>query len=115
MRGEWIDHLSRNVSASRNRRDAAKLVLASALTLVTVGAMPRESEAAQADEVGAQRRAPRRCRRNGARCKRQMRQYCWDWYPSYYGPCSNQLTRCCNYAARCKNGRAIDCLRRSGW
>lgn len=115
MRGELFDHVSRSIGATTNRRDAARLLLASALTIVTVGALPNESAAAQNDEVSAQRRAPARCRKNGARCKRIVRQYCWDYYPNYYGTCTNQNLPCCGFYTRCKNGRAVDCIRRKGW
>jgi hypothetical protein len=114
MRGELFDHVSRKMGTSQSRRDAAKLMLASALTLVTAGALPKAAEAAEGDEVSAQR-APAYCRRNAARCKRVVRQYCWDWYPNSYGTCTNQNLPCCNFYTRCKNGRAIDCIRRKGW
>lgn len=116
--GDRIDQLSRTIESSRTRRNAAKLGVASALTALTAGLMPDHSAAAQLDEAGeisAQRRAPARCRRNGARCKKIVRQYCWNYYPNYYGTCTNQNLPCCGHYTRCKNGRAVDCLRRKGW
>lgn len=114
MRGDLFDHVSRKIGESQGRRDAAKLMLGSAITLVTAAALPKASDAAEGEEVSAQR-APAYCRRNGARCKRFVRQTCWNYYSNQYAACTNQNLPCCNHYARCKNGRAVDCLRRKGW